>query len=108
MSELSDVQIQKLRTACYHHTFEKNSEDITVDICFDADRLDLLRCGLTPNPLMMASEIGAELARVLTDAATNYKEVYDLRPYSYDILFDYVYKKYKKTIEDWNKRLALK
>ena len=42
MSELSDEQIGKLRTACYHHTFEKNAEDITVDICFDADRLDLL------------------------------------------------------------------
>ena len=100
MSELSDKQIQKLRTACYHHTFEKNAEDITVDICFDADRLDLLRCGLTPNPLMMASEIGAELAGVLTEAADGYKDVHDLRPYSYDILFDYVYKKYKMTIEE--------
>jgi hypothetical protein len=48
---------------------------------------------------MMASEIGAELAGVLTEAAGDYKDVRDLRPYSYDILFDYVYKKYKKTTE---------
>lgn len=100
MSELSDEQIGKLRTACYHHTFEKNAEDITVDICFDADRLDLLRCGLTPDPQMMAGEIGAELAGVLTAAADGCTDVHDLRPYSYDILFDYVYKKYKMTIEE--------
>ena len=100
MSELSDKQIQKLRTACYHHTFEKNAEDITVDICFDADRLDLLRCGLTPDPQMMAGEIGAELAGVLATAADGYTDVHDLRPHSYDILFDYVYKKYKMTIEE--------
>ncbi|MBR1788152.1 MAG: hypothetical protein IJ762_03025 [Bacteroidaceae bacterium] len=36
--------------------------NITVDICFDADRLDLTRVGITPNPRRMATSLGARLA----------------------------------------------
>ena len=39
------------------------SGDITIDTCFDADRLDLVRCGIQPDPRGMATERGKELAR---------------------------------------------
>ena len=38
----------------------KNNKRIpTVDVCFDADRLDLGRVGIAPNPKLMATEQGA-------------------------------------------------
>ena len=33
------------------------------DACFDADRLDLGRVGITPDPKKMATERGKEMAR---------------------------------------------
>ena len=35
--------------------------DITVNICFDSDRMDLLRVGILPVPERMATKQGAEL-----------------------------------------------
>ena len=35
--------------------------DITVNICFDSDRMDLLRVGILPVPERMATKRGAEL-----------------------------------------------
>lgn len=37
-----------------------------MNFAFDADRLDLWRVGIKPDPDQMATEIGADLARTLT------------------------------------------
>ena len=37
----------------------------TIDACFDADRLDLGRVGITPDPNKMATAKGKELASQL-------------------------------------------
>ena len=37
----------------------------TIDACFDADRLDLGRVGVTPNPDRLATEKGKWMARAL-------------------------------------------
>lgn len=58
---LSDSQIKKLKRACELHTIEHRTGDNTIDICFDADRMDLLRVGIKPVPDKMATEKGAEL-----------------------------------------------
>ncbi|MBR5638747.1 MAG: hypothetical protein IKW83_03180 [Muribaculaceae bacterium] len=58
---LNDSQIAKLKRACELHTVEHRTGDITVDICFDADRMDLLRVGIRPLPDRMATVKGAEL-----------------------------------------------
>jgi uncharacterized protein len=47
-----------LQEACAHHTKGWTAGDITVQTCWDADRLDLGRVGITPEP-----------ARLCTDAA---------------------------------------
>lgn len=47
--------------------------DITVNICFDSDRMDLLRVGILPVPERMATKRGAELV-----ANPNYSDDYDL------------------------------
>lgn len=61
LRDLSDEQIDKLKRACELHTTEHRTGDITIDICFDADRMDLLRVGIMPDPYRMATKRGAEL-----------------------------------------------
>lgn len=64
LSDLSDEQITILRLACRSHTVKRRTKEITADICLDADRLDLYRVGIKPDPKLMASEIGARYARM--------------------------------------------
>ena len=61
LKSLSDEQIETLKTACEMHTVVPRTGDITVNICFDADRMDLLRVGILPVPERMATKRGAEL-----------------------------------------------
>jgi uncharacterized protein len=61
LKALSDEQIEKLKRACELHTIEHRTGDITIDTCFDADRMDLLRVGIMPSPERMATQRGAEL-----------------------------------------------
>ena len=58
---LNDEQIRKLKRACELHTIEHRTGDITIDICFDADRMDIGRVGIKPLPERMATKRGAEL-----------------------------------------------
>ena len=62
LKELNDEQIELLKTACRLHTSTHRTGDMTVDTCFDADRLDLPRVAITPDPKRMASEAGAMYA----------------------------------------------
>lgn len=61
LRSLSDEQIAKLKRACEFHTTEHRTGDLTIDTCFDADRMDLLRVGIMPDPKRMATKRGAEL-----------------------------------------------
>lgn len=46
---VSKSQLDKLLFACEHHTNPNiKSEDITIQTCWDADRLDLWRVGIVP------------------------------------------------------------
>ena len=50
LSSLKEEELELLHTACSHHTDASSHEDITVQTCFDADRLDLARVGIIPDP----------------------------------------------------------
>ena len=63
LKELSEEDFQLLSDACRFHTTASKTSDPTIDACFDADRLDLWRVGVIPNPKRMATKIGAQLAR---------------------------------------------
>ena len=58
LKDLDDEEITLLEKACRHHTTERSTGNETIDICFDADRLDLGRVSITPNPKLMATEQG--------------------------------------------------
>lgn len=68
---LNDEQIEKLKRACELHTIQQSTGDPTIDICFDADRMDLLRVGIMPLPERMATKQGAEMV-----GNPQYKELY--------------------------------
>ena len=63
LSSLSDKQIELLKTACRLHTTTLKTGNPTVDACFDADRLDLWRVGILPDPERLATEKGKQIAR---------------------------------------------
>lgn len=63
LKELSDEDFNLLFDACRLHTITTKTGNPTIDACFDADRLDLWRVGIIPDPKRMATEIGAKLAR---------------------------------------------
>jgi uncharacterized protein len=47
---LDDAEFELLTTACRLHTSTLDHENITVQACFDSDRLDLGRVGHYPDP----------------------------------------------------------
>ena len=55
LSELSDEEFELLCKACELHTVCHRTGNITIDTCFDADRLDLTRVGILPRPSRMAT-----------------------------------------------------
>ncbi len=52
---LTDAQLEQLTTACAYHTHLGTHADATVRVCFDSDRLDLARVGITPEPLRLCT-----------------------------------------------------
>lgn len=47
---LSDPDFELLVAACEYHTDGRTDGDVTVQTCWDADRLDLYRVGIRPKP----------------------------------------------------------
>jgi uncharacterized protein len=47
---LSDDDFGLLHRACAGHTHERTHPDVTIQTCWDADRLDLGRVGIMPDP----------------------------------------------------------
>lgn len=62
LSDLTNDQIEKLKKACALHTNTLKTDDPTIDVCFDADRLDLPRVYVKTDPSKMATEFGKKLA----------------------------------------------
>lgn len=64
---LDKLRFEKLLYACANHTTEYASGDVTIDTCYDADRLDLGRVGIVPDPKRMATPFGKKLAHKIQD-----------------------------------------
>ena len=46
---LNDIQFKQLTDACKGHTYGTRPDCVTINTCWDADRLDLGRVGITPD-----------------------------------------------------------
>jgi uncharacterized protein len=60
--DLPDPAFDLLLTACTLHTRGLTAGDVTVQTCWDADRLDLNRVGIRPNPDRLCTQEGKQPA----------------------------------------------
>lgn len=64
LSALTTKQFTQLCLACEHHTHLRTHDDVTVQVCFDADRLDLARVGKTPKPKYLSTKAACDPALI--------------------------------------------
>jgi uncharacterized protein len=64
--EITDHQFALLQTACIWHTEARHHADPTIGTCWDADRLDLGRVGVIPDPMFMNTDLGKRYAQKLS------------------------------------------
>jgi uncharacterized protein len=57
--DLPDHEFALLHKACHGHTNQRFHPDVTIQTCWDSDRLDLGRVGMTPHP----SRLGTDAAK---------------------------------------------
>lgn len=60
---LSPGDLNRLAEACAGHTHEATHADITIATCWDADRLDLGRVGIEPDPDRLCTEAARQLLK---------------------------------------------
>ena len=60
--DLPDQDFDLLHYACTWHQDRDFSDDVTIGTCWDADRLDLGRVGVVPDPELLNTEFGKRLA----------------------------------------------
>lgn len=53
-----------LQAACRGHTHDRTHEDVTVRTCYDADRLDLGRVGIRPDPARLCTPTARDPALI--------------------------------------------
>ncbi len=58
LQDLTDEEFSMLEQACRLHTTTHKTGNPTIDVCFDADRLDLGRVGIEPSPEKIATKQG--------------------------------------------------
>lgn len=61
--DLDDSSFELLYYACQWHTDKDFSDDITIGTCWDSDRLDLGRVGMTPSDEFMSTAFGKQIAQ---------------------------------------------
>lgn len=55
--DLDDHDFRLLYRACEGHTHERNHPDVTIQTCWDSDRLDLGRVGIMPHPSRLCTDV---------------------------------------------------
>ncbi|MCH2105480.1 MAG: hypothetical protein MK291_02415 [Planctomycetes bacterium] len=74
--EITDLQLALLQEACRGHSDGHLQADVTVQTCWDADRLDLGRVGITPDPELLCTEAARspELRRLAEDRSDRWSD----------------------------------
>src|SRR3954471_16336201 len=62
--DLPEHEFRLLHRACAGHTHERTHPDVTIQTCWDADRLDLGRVGITPHPRYLCTEVAKRPATI--------------------------------------------
>ncbi len=62
--------IQLWKACLQHHKGVVDIEDITIGACFDADRIELIRCGIVPRVELMSTPMGIRIAQKMKELQT--------------------------------------
>ena len=65
MFDLTDDEFETLSYACTWHQDRDFSDDPTIATCWDADRLDLGRVNIIPDPALLNTAFAKQLAHEL-------------------------------------------
>jgi uncharacterized protein len=65
MFDLTDARFAVLFYACTWHERGRTSDDPTIGVCWDADRLDLPRVSIRPDPKLMSTAAGKQMAAMM-------------------------------------------
>ncbi len=84
---LEDGEFQLLITACELHTSARIRENITIQCCMDADRLDLGRVGIVPDAGYLCSPL-AKMPETIEWAYKNSIQQNDLPEHPFDYHFN--------------------
>jgi uncharacterized protein len=60
--KLDPARFELLHYACTWHTDIQHHDDPTIGTCWDADRLDIGRIGINPDPKFMSTDFAREIA----------------------------------------------
>jgi uncharacterized protein len=63
LSFLGANRLVELRLAVHAHAWGETTELPTIGACWDADRLDLWRCEMVPDPSLMSTRVGKDAAQ---------------------------------------------
>ena len=63
--DISDYELDLLCEACFYHSDGLTAADLTVQACWDADRLDLGRVGIRPDPRYLCTGYAMQAEVVL-------------------------------------------
>ena len=69
MLNCNEDELHLLKAACESHTYGDYTDDPTIGTCWDADRLDLPRVGITVDPNRLCT-IAARTPKIIADAET--------------------------------------
>lgn len=58
--DVDDAAFELLTHACADHTLGKRQADLTIQVCWDSDRLDLGRAGIPPLPHLLCTAAAQE------------------------------------------------
>ena len=73
--DISDHDFNLLYRACEGHTHERTHPDITIQTCWDSDRLDLGRVGITPHPSKLCTDAASKEMIQWADGRASFRVV---------------------------------
>ena len=77
--DLSDDDFNLLHTACAGHTDGGTDGDVTIQTCFDSDRLDLGQAGTYPDPSRLCTDSAKSPAMIKwADGRASFEVIPDL------------------------------
>lgn len=59
--DITNQQLELLCEACEHHNDGQVSNNPTIGVCWDSDRLDLSRVGIIPDPKLLSVQVSKDL-----------------------------------------------